>query len=92
MFASMGREVHIGRLAIHICEMSLRKASRKGVIVELAEVFECMMREFEGYAGKVMRACRFALQVACDVNGSGRWFKTLYKEKVRLFMNGGAFF
>lgn len=81
IFASLGREVHIGRLAIQICEMSLRKASRKGVIVELAEVFESMVREFEGYAEKVMRACRFAVRVACDVNGSESCFKTRYKGK-----------
>ena len=31
IFASLGRNIRIGRLAIHICEMSLRKSSRKGV-------------------------------------------------------------
>ena len=36
IFASLGRNVRIGRLAIHICEMSLQKSSRKGVIVMLA--------------------------------------------------------
>ena len=48
--------VRIGRLAIHICEMSLQKSSRKGVIVMLAEVFERLERLFEGYVEKVKRA------------------------------------
>ena len=48
IFASLGRNVRIGRLAIHICEMSLQKSSRKGVIVMLAEVFERLERSFEG--------------------------------------------
>ena len=49
IFASLGRNVRIGRLAIHICEMSLQKSSRKGVIVMLAEVFKRLERSFEGY-------------------------------------------
>lgn len=56
IFASLGRNVRIGRLAIHICEMSLQKSSRKGVIVMLAEVFERLERLFEGYVEKVKRA------------------------------------
>lgn len=56
IFASLGRNVRIGRLAIHICEMSLQKSSRKGVIVMLAEVFERLERSFEGYVEKVKRA------------------------------------
>ena len=44
------------RAAIHICEMSLQKSSRKGVIVMLAEVFERLERLFEGYVEKVKRA------------------------------------
>ena len=55
IFASLGREVCIGRLAIHICEMALRKSSRKGVIVNLAEAFERMVTTFEEYAEKVKR-------------------------------------
>lgn len=55
IFASLGRNIRIGRLAIHICEMSLRKSSRKGVIVELAKVFELLERLFEGYEEKVKR-------------------------------------
>ena len=50
IFASLGRNVRIGRLAIHICEMSLQKSSRKG------EVFERLERLFEGYVEKVKRA------------------------------------
>ena len=49
IFASLGRNVRIGRLAIHICEMSLQKSSRK-------EVFERLERLFEGYVEKVKRA------------------------------------
>ena len=55
IFASLGRNVRIGRLAIHICEMSLRKSSRKGVIVELTEVFERLERLFNEYEEKVKR-------------------------------------
>ena len=55
IFASLGRNIWIGRLAIHICEMSLRKSSRKGVIVELAKVFELLERLFEGYKEKAKR-------------------------------------
>ena len=40
---------------IHICEMSLRKSSRKGVIVELTEVFERLERLFNEYEEKVKR-------------------------------------
>ena len=55
IFASLGRNVRIGRFAIHICEMSLRKSSRKGVIVELTEVFERLERLFNEYEEKVKR-------------------------------------
>ncbi|MFR7877798.1 MAG: hypothetical protein ACLU4J_16160 [Butyricimonas paravirosa] len=48
-FRLTGTECSIGRLAIHICEMSLQKSSRKGVIVMLAEVFRAVERSFEGY-------------------------------------------
>ena len=60
IFASLGRNIRIGRLAIHICEMSLRKSSRKGVIVELAEVFKRLERSFEEYEKKMKRVvCEF---------------------------------
>ena len=56
IISSLRRNVRIRRLAIHICEMSLQKSSRKGVIVMLAEVFERLERLFEGYVEKVKRA------------------------------------
>ena len=60
IFASLGRNIRIGRLAIHICEMSLRKSSRKGVIVGLAEVFKRLERSFEEYEKKMKRVgCEF---------------------------------
>lgn len=63
IFASLGQNVRIGRLAIHICEMSLRKSSRKGVIVELAEIFERLEGLFKGYEEKMIRVSRKLLLV-----------------------------
>ena len=40
IFASLGKEVRIAGLAIHICEKALEKSSRKGVIVSTARSFE----------------------------------------------------
>ena len=34
VFASLGREVHIGQLALHVCAMSLKKAARKGLVID----------------------------------------------------------
>ena len=34
MFASLCREVHIGQLALHVCAMSLKKAARKGLVID----------------------------------------------------------
>ncbi len=67
IFASLGRNVRIGRLAIHICEMSLQKSSKKGVIVELAEVFERLERTFEEYEEKIKRASRIFVPVRASV-------------------------
>lgn len=67
IFASLGRNIRIGRLAIHICEMSLRKSSRKGVIVELAEVFERLVRLFKEYKEKMKRVSRELLPVRAGV-------------------------
>ena len=33
VFASLGREVRIGQLALHICAMSLKKAAKKGLVI-----------------------------------------------------------
>ena len=33
MFASLGREVRVGHLALRICAMSLKKAARKGLVI-----------------------------------------------------------
>lgn len=35
VFASMGREVRIGQLALHICAVSLKKTARKGLVIGL---------------------------------------------------------
>lgn len=63
IFASLGREVKIGRLAIHICEMSLQKSSKKGVIVELTEQFERLVWLFKDYEEKMKRVLLVSLFV-----------------------------
>ncbi len=73
IFASLGREVRIGTLAIHICEMSLQKSSRKGVIVNLSEVFERLVRLFEGYEEKVVQACRVSSPSRVDAGCINRY-------------------
>ena len=73
IFASLGREVRIGTLAIHICEMSLRKSSRKGVIVNLSEVFERLVKLFEGYEEKVVQACRVSSPSRVDAGSMNRY-------------------
>ena len=73
IFASLGRNVRIGRLAIHICEMSLQKSSRKGVIVNLSEVFERLVRLFEGYEEKVVQACRVSSPSRVDAGCINRY-------------------
>lgn len=75
IFASLGREVRIGTLAIHICEMSLRKSSRKGVIVNLSEVFERLMRVFEEREEEMARACFISSPARVDADGTGRRLK-----------------
>ena len=71
IFATLGREVRIGTLAIHICEMSLRKSSRKGVIVNLSEVFGWLTRAFEACEEKVARACLVSYPARVDADGTG---------------------
>lgn len=71
IFASLGRNVRIGRLAIHICEMSLQKSSKKGVIVELAEVFERLERTFEEYEEKIKRASPYFCAGSCKCGKDG---------------------
>lgn len=73
IFASLGREVRIGTLAIHICEMSLQKSSRKGVIVNLSEVFERLVRLFEGYEEKVVQACCVSSPSRVDAGSMNRY-------------------
>ena len=83
IFASLGREVCIGRLAIHICEMALRKSSRKGVIVNLAEAFERMVTTFEEYAEKVTRACCPVVPARVDAINTGSYGNYDTRMKVR---------
>ena len=73
IFASLGREVCIGRLAIHICEMALRKSSRKGVIV----------KTFEEYAEKVTRACCPVVPARVDAINTGSYGNYDTRMKVR---------
>lgn len=71
IFASLGREVRIGALAIHICEMSLRKSSRKGVIVNLSGEFGRLMRVFEECEEEMARACLVSFPMRVDEDGTG---------------------
>ena len=80
IFASLGQEVRIGRLAIHICEMSLQKSSRKGVVVDLSEIFERLVRLFEGHEEKMKRACGLFLFARVTSSSVG-YFSTKYRER-----------
>ena len=73
----------LGRLAIHICEMALRKSSRKGVIVNLAEAFERMVTTFEEYAEKVTRACCPVVPARVDAINTGSYGNYDTRMKVR---------
>lgn len=73
IFASLGREVRIGTLAIHICEMSLQKSSRKGVVVNMLEVFERFVSLFEKYEEKMVQACHVSLPSRVDAGCINRY-------------------
>ena len=80
IFASLGQEVRIGKLAIHICEMALQKSSRKGVVVNLSEIFERLVRLFEEHEEKMKRACGLFLFARVTPVGVGNYSKR-YRER-----------
>lgn len=83
IFASLGREVRIGTLAIRICEMALRKSARKGVIVNLSEVFGQFVRVFETNEEKILQECLATCVIRGDAEDLGYQMEKLYQGKVR---------
>jgi len=81
IFASLGREVRIGTLAIRMCEMALRKSSRKGVIVNVSEVFGRWGWVLETMEKKILRECLEICVVEGDADGAGYRMEKLYKGK-----------
>lgn len=81
IFASLGREVRIGNLALYICEMSLQKSSRKGVIVNLSQMFERVTALFEAYEMNVVQAQSVFMPAKRDVNPDVRYLNNSCKRK-----------